>query len=173
MFALIAVMAWYGNSSKRDKILCTLRRANKTKINKWVKMQTRDVIIAGGKYHVIPSCITFLWYNAGLIHMLFPQWVATLDFSEHNPFPHDPNDMKFNADTPQIRNALNKTEWTESYFKGSKPSQSKTKTGLITQYLPWVAILLVVGVAFYFNSKMTGFGATLDAVINKLNTIAR
>jgi hypothetical protein len=81
--------------------------------------------------------------------------------------------MTFTAETPQTRAALNKTEWTESFFKGSKPSQNKSKTSFITQYLPWVAILLVVLVAFYFNSKMSSFGATLDAVVNSINAIAK
>ena len=172
MLLMLVLMAWYANSSKRNKILCTFRRVNKTKIKKWVKMQGRYVIFDGGKYDIVPSRIVFEWYTAGLVHMLFPQWVATLDFTYSSRWPHDANDMNITAETPATRNALNKEEWVESYYKGAKPSNAiKTKQSMIVQYLPWVAIILVIVVAVYFNNTMTGFGATLDMVINKMNAL--
>lgn len=173
MMVAVVFMAWYANTSKRNKILCTFRRVNKTKIKKWVKMQSRYIIFDGGKYDIIPSRITFEWYTAGIVHMLFPQWVATLDYSYNSRFPHDPNDMKITAETPAVRKALNKEEWVESYYKGAKPSTQKTKQGVIMQYLPWVAIFLVVLLFVYFNNQMTHLGAILDVVVGKINTITK
>lgn len=173
IMAIIGVfMAWYANSSKRNKIYCTFRRVNKTKIEKFARMSSRYVIFDGGKYDIIPSRISFVWWNKGLINQLFPQWVATLDYSWFSRFPHDPNKMEVTAETPKTRKALNKEEWVESYYKGAKPSAAN-KQNIIAQYLPWVAIGLVVIVAFYFHTKMSGFGAQLDAVINNLNAITR
>jgi hypothetical protein len=137
-------------------------------------MNGRYVIFDGGKYDIIPSRIIFQWYCAGLIHMFFPQWVATLDYTYSSRWPHDSNTMEITAETPRTRKALNKEEWVESYYKGAKPSSAqKTRASLITQYLPWVAIILVVLVAVYFNNQMVGFGATLDAVIGEINKIPK
>lgn len=173
MAIFLLLMAWWANNSKRNKILCTFRRVNKTKIVKFVKMQSRYVIFDGGKYDIIPSRITFQWYTAGLIHMLFPQWVATLDYSWNSRFPHDPNNLDITAETPETRKALNKEEWVKSYYLGAKPNTGKTKQGMIMSWLPWIAIILVVLVAFYFNNKMTEFGGILDNVVEKINAVSR
>lgn len=170
---LLVFMAWYANSSKRNKILCTFRRANKTKVVKWVKMQARYVIFDGGKYDIIPSRVVFQWYTAGLVHMLFPQWVATLDYTYGKRLPLDSNRADYDWENPEVRKAINISDIVKSYFATSSPAATSKKAGLLTAYLPWIAIGLVVLVAFYFNSKMTSFGAALDAVINQLNSIAR
>lgn len=172
MLVILVVIAWYANTSKRNKILCTFRRVNKTKIKKWVKMSGRYVIFDKGKYDVIPSRITFEWYSAGLVHWLFPQWVATLDYSYNSRFPHDPNNMAINAETPATRKALNKEEWVESYYKGAKPSQDK-RQGMLQQYLPYVAILLVVAVAFIGYNWITKINYHISDISNTLNTLVK
>ena len=166
---MLALMGWWANYSKRNKILIYYNRVNKTQVTKWVSMKGKHIIFDGLKFDIIPSRIIFRWYNGGLIHMIFPQWVATLTYSYNSRFPHDPNNMDYNAETPEVRNALNLQEWVLSYFRGAKPSQGKpSKVGLVEKYLPWAAILLVVVVAWYFNSKMSGFGSQLDAIIGQL-----
>ncbi len=173
----LIVMAWYANTSKRDKILCTFRRVNKTKIVKWVKMKNKFVIFDDGKYDIIPSRITFQWYTGGLIHMLFPQWVATLDYSYTSRFPHDPNNMAITAESPETRKALNKQEWVTSYYRGAEPKAGKTKVSLIEKYLPWVAIVLVVVVAFYlYNSQQTmahKIATDVGELTNRINAITK
>ena len=170
MALAILFMAWYANSSKRDKILCTFRRINKTKINKFVKMNSRYVIFDNGKYDIISSRITFLWYNGGFIHMIFPQWVATLDFSHTSRFPHDPNNMNKNWETPEVRNAINKSELVTSYFKTSTPNSTK-KQGKLTEYLPWIAIMAVVLVGFYLYNNMQILNNQLAYLQNAINAI--
>ena len=172
VLAGLALMAWYANYSKRNQILCTFNRVNKTQIVKFVKMQTRYVVFDNGKYDIVSSRIVFRWYNGGFIHMLFPQWVAALTFSHTSRWPLDTNSMSYTAETPETRKNLNKEEWVNSYYKGAKPSSaSKGKLGGLQQYLPWVAILLVVLVAFYLNNKMSSFGAVLDTVVGKINAM--
>ena len=95
--------------------------------------------------------------------------MASLTYSHNSRFPHDPNNLDYNAETPEVRNAINKEEWVLSYYKGAKPSQGKaSKLGFLQQWLPLIALIGVVIVFFYFNSKMTGFGHVLDQVIQKL-----
>jgi hypothetical protein len=136
-------------------------------------MQRRFVIFDDGKYDIIPSRITFEWYTSGFVHWLFPQWVATLDYSYSSRFPHDPNELQVTAETPATRKALNKEEWVESYYKGAKPSTPSKKSAVFVQYLPWVAIVLVVIVAFYLYNNMQGLANQMSIMQNTLNTITR
>jgi hypothetical protein len=66
MAIVLVVAAWYANSNKRNKIYCTFRRVNKTKIEKFVKMNSRFVIFDGGKYDILTNRITFIWWDKGL-----------------------------------------------------------------------------------------------------------
>ncbi len=108
--------------------------------------------------------------------MLFPLWVATLDYTYESEYPLDPNTLKPVVLSPQVRGVMNKEEWAYSYFKSAAPNKTAKKLGFLgnfSAYVPWIAIILVVIVAIYFNSKMSSLGATLDAVIGKLNSIAK
>ena len=172
MAIILVVMAWSANTNKRNKIYCTIRRVNKTKIEKFVKMTSRFVIFDGGKYDIIPSRITFIWWNKGLIHQLFPQWVASLDFTWSSRWPHDPNKLHVTAETPRTRNALNKEEWVESYYKGAKPS-SKIQKNMIEQYLPWIALIGVGLVGAYLYTTMQGMAMDLADLRNTINTLTR
>jgi hypothetical protein len=169
---LIVGMAWYSNSSKRNKIYCTFRRVNKTKIAKLVRMTSRFVIFDGGKYDVIPSCITFEWWDKGLIGMLFPQWVATLDFTSGYRYPHDPNTLKPIIVSAEVRKAMNKEEWVKSYAKGFTPPSSK-KQGMIQSYLPFIAIFGLVLLAFWAYTNFQGISHTLAAIQNTLKAITK
>lgn len=171
MAAAIIFMAWYANMSKRDKILCTFRRVNKTKIVKWVKMNSRYVIFDHRKYDIIPSRIVSQWYTAGLVHMLFPQWVQTLDFTYSSRWPHDPNTMSVNLDDPAIRDALNKQEWVESYVKGATPKgTNKRAGGFLDKYLPWLAIAAVVLVGFWMYQNQQNLAHQFAILNNTVNS---
>lgn len=169
---LFFALYWYLSETKKNQILCRYRRRNKTLIARFVKMQSRYVYFDNMKCDVIPSCVVWQWYP---ILFFFHLWVPTLDFSWNSPYPHDPNNLNINSVTPEIRNALNKEEWTLSFFKGARPSTSKAsgKFGFIQQWLPILALLGIVVVFFYFNSKMQGFGSQLDLVIGKINSIVK
>jgi hypothetical protein len=170
----VLVMAWYGNTSKRNQILCTFNRVNKTQIIKFVKMQSRYVVFDNAKYDIVPDRIVFRWFNIGFVHMLFPQWVASLNFSHTSRWPLDPNHQTYNAESPEVRKSLNKEEWIRSFVKGAVPqSKSANKLGGLAQWLPWVAIVLVIVVAVYFNSKMSSFGNALDAMVGQINSISK
>jgi len=131
------------------------------------------VIFDGGKYDIISNRITFQWFTQGIVHMIFPQLVATLDFSYNSRFPHDPNNLQITAETPATRKALNKEEWVESYYKGAKPSSANKKQALFAQYLPWVAIVLVVIVAFYLYTNIQGLANQMSIMQNTLNVITK
>ena len=121
MAIMMVGMAWYANSSKRNKIYCSFRRVNKTKVVKFVKMSSRYVIFDKARFDVIPSCITFEWFDKGLIGMMFPQWVATLDFTHDSRYPLDPNTLKPAVISPAVRDAMDKEEY-DLYLPTQVPS---------------------------------------------------
>lgn len=170
--ALIGFMAWYANASKRDKILCTFRRVNKTQIRKFVKMTSRYVLFDKHRYDIVPSCCTQLWYQSGMIHMIFPQWVQTLDFTHESRLPLDPNTLKPVIISPEVRAAMNKEEWVKSYAKGFQPPNSK-KQSMLQGYLPWVAIILVVLVGFWLYNNMSGLSQQVAILQNSFNALAK
>ena len=173
MAVMIVAMAWYANNSKRNKIYCTFRRINKTKISKFVPMKSRYIIFDNKKYDIITGHITFEWWNKGLINQLFPQWVATLDYSHDSRFPHDPNQMSKNWETPEVRNAINKEEWVKSYAKGFTPPASSKKASGLAQYLPIASVLLVVLVGFYLYTNMQELANQMAIMDNMIRSIAR
>lgn len=174
LIVMIAVgytfLLWYVNNSKRDQILCYFRRPNKTKVKKFVKMSSRHVIFGKSKYDIVPSRIEWEWYR---FFYFMPIWVPTLDYTEGKRLPLDPNKMNYDWDNPENRKTINASELMRSYFSTQNPAGAKQKTGIIMQYLPWVAIGLVVVVYFLLDNKMQGFGHQLDAVVGTLNAIAK
>lgn len=172
MAIMLVGMAWYANSSKRDKIYCSFRRVNKSKIVKFVKMTSRYVIFDGARYDIIPSCITYEWFDKGLIGKMFPQSVATLDFSWYSRYPLDPNTLKPVVISPEVRKAMNKEEWVRSYAKGFVPPTAK-KQSMIQQYLPFASIVLVILVGFYLYMNMQVLSQQYAELANALRAIAK
>lgn len=168
----VLVMSWYANTSKRNKILCTFRRVNKTKLKKFVTMNKEFVIFDGKKYDIIPSCITFEWYTGGFIHMLFPQWVATLDYTWGKRLPLNPNRMDYDWDNPENRKAINISDIIKSYFSTANPVAVK-KQSMLKEYAPWIAILLVVLVGFWLYNNMSGLATDISILNNKINAITQ
>lgn len=173
MAIAILAMAWYANTSKRNKILCTFRRVNKTKIVRFVSMQDEFIIFDKKKYDIIPSRITFQWYTGGLIHMIFPQWIATLDYTYGKRLPLDPNKMNYDWDNPATRKAINISEIVKSYFNTANPSPSTKKQSMLLQYLPWIAILLVAVIGFYLYNNMQGISEQMAIMQNQFNAITK
>jgi CHASE1-domain containing sensor protein len=71
---------------------------------------------------------------------------------------------------------MNKEEWVKSYAKGFQPPSSK-KQGMMQQWLPIVAIILVafVGVWMYttVQSDRKVNTAAFQDILNRLNAISR
>lgn len=173
MALAVVGMAWYANSSKRDKIFCRFKRVNKTQIAKFVRMSSRYVVFDKQRYDIIPSCIVFEWWDKGLVHMLFPQWVASLDFTHTSRYPHDPNTLKPVIISPEVRAVMDKEEWTKSYARSSVPKTGKAQQSILQQYLPFIAIGLVVVIGFYLYQNMKGLEQHMAVIENTLKAITR
>lgn len=173
IMAMIMVgMAWYANASKRNKIYCSFTRVNKTSIHKFVRMASRYVIFDGKRYDIVSGCVKFDWWDKGLVHMLFPQWVASLDFTYASRWPIDPTTGRHAIISPEVREAMNKEEWVKSYARGFTPPAAKKQT-FAQQFIPWIAIGLVALLFFYAYTNFQGIGNALADITNRLNAIAR
>ncbi len=149
IFAMFAFGAWYSTSSKRNKILCTFRRVNKQKIEKWVRMESRYVIFDNGKYDILSNRIVYQWYTRGMFGAFFPTMVATLDYSHTCRWPLDPDTLKYTSVTPEVRKVFTKEEDMKAFGHGIQNQAGKKKGG-IEGMLPWIAILLIGLLAFFW-----------------------
>ena len=173
---MIGFMAWYANNSKRNQILCTFNKVNKTQEVKFVKMQSRYIICDGHKYDIVPDRVVFRWYKSGFVYMMFPQFIPCLTFSHTSRWPLDPNSNLYTAESPEVRDTLNKEEWFKSFNKSASPQGKGMKAGLqgmIMQWLPIISLVAVVGVFIYFNGKLTDMGHIMDALVGKVNSVIK
>jgi hypothetical protein len=171
----LLAMAWYANTSKRNKILCRYRRVNKTLITKFVSMDKKDphhVVFDGGRFNIVPSSIVFQWYTGGFIHMVFPIFVPTLDFTYESRWPLDPNTLKPAIISPAVRKSLNKEEWVKSYAKGFTPPGNK-KQSLLQGYLPWIALGIAVLGIFWMYNNITALANTVASLQNAISAIPK
>ena len=172
MALIVVAMAWWANASKRNKIYCSFTRVNKTSIHKFVRMSSRYVVFDNQRYDIVPSCIVFDWWTNGIIHMLFPQWVATLDFTYSSRWPIDKLTGKPAVISPEVRKNMNKEEWVKSYARGFTPPAAKKQTA-IQQWLPYVAIIAVALVAVYMFVNIQAIQKDLVNLYNAINSIAK
>ncbi len=104
--------------------------------------------------------------------MIFPQWVATLDFTYESRFPLDPNTLKPVIISPEVRASMNKEEWVKSYARGFTPPGNK-KQSILQGYLPWISIMLVVLVGFWMYNNMASLSNQMAIMQNNLRAIMK
>lgn len=172
MATVFVGMAWWANASKRNKIYCTFIRINKTSLHKFVKMSSQYVVFEGKRRNIVPSCIVWDWWDKGIVHMLFPQTVATLTYSYASPYPIDPNTLQPMILSAEVRKLMNKEEMWRDYNKTLTPSSARKET-FIGKYLPWISVMLVALLGVYVFVNMQSYGKVLEDIINRLNAIAR
>ena len=159
---LLGGAAWYSQNSLRNKILCTFRRANRTRIEKFVKEKARYVYFDGGEYVVDTSKIQLTWYNRS-INAVFPTFVPTLDFTWGSRYPLDPDTMEVTWYSPEASKALTQERNIRELDKAAQAATGKKEGGL-TKYLPWItlAILLVLAMWIY---QMSGKVAMMSELM--------
>lgn len=172
MMMVIALMGWWANYSKRDKIYCSFTNEDKSLIHKFVRKRSRYVVFDGRRYDIVPGCVKTLLWDKGIIGMVFPQRVPALDFTYASRWPIDPATGKHAVISPEVRQAMNKEEWVKSYAKGFTPQAAK-KQSMIQQWLPWIAIGLVALLFFYVYTNNQAFVQALSDIANRLNSIAK
>ena len=157
---------------KRDKIYVRYNRADKTTIDKFVSSHAAKLIFDNQEFDIVRRRITLYWYKRG-IHALLPMYVRMLEYSWYSRWPHDPDDYQNVWETPAVRNAINQEGRYKSLARGISSQGGVKKQSGIQQYLPWIAIGLVLVVAFYFNQQIQGFASHLAVIENMQRAMAK
>lgn len=172
-FTLIVVVLFvYGyweTNRKRNKILVYYSGVDGTVEDKWVNEDSGNVVLRNKKFRIIKDRERSFWLRKG-IHFFFPTKVNCLFYSWYSEYPHDPNDYRNVWVTPEVRKAINKAEWVESYYKGARPSSSK-KQSTIMQWIPFVAILIVFILGFWVFNNLSMISDQFADMNNKINAL--
>ena len=146
----VVYLFWHSQQKLKNKILCTFRRANKTKVEKLIPLKSKFVIFDGGKYNVTPKRITLFWYNRG-INQFFPQWVPSLDYRFDSSNPLDPDTFQNTWDSPEARQASQQESSFVAFAKGTQLAQGGKKSMFPEWLFPSIIIglLLVIGYWVY------------------------
>lgn len=147
-------MVWYSTAKLKNKIHCTFRRVNKTKIERFVPMGNKTVRFdktkecPAGLYNINTECITMLWYDRG-INKLFPILIPSLDFSYYSSDPLNPKDFA-TWDTPEARQARRGEEAWAGFARGVA-KQIGTKSRFPEWLFPAITVgaVLIVGYLVY------------------------
>lgn len=163
LLAMLAMgMAYYSQASLRNKIFCTFRRPNKTKIEKFVSLRSKFVIFDGGKYIVNPKRVTLMWYNRG-INAFFPTWVPSLDYRWDTDQPLDPETFEATWETPEARQSMGQEENIKALDR-AVAAQTGKKQSRFQEYLPWITLGALI-VVVYLVYQMSQNIAVLEQLI--------
>ncbi len=167
-------MGSYSARSLKNKILCTLNRADRTKIQKWAKIDQTRIDMDGGWYEVKPECTTLRLWDSG-IHFLFPTWVRCSDYRHGSAKPLNP-DTYDNTYSAEERKQLDKTDDIRALEQGNQRSliQGAGKQGLFQKYLPIIMIggFLIIGwFLWQMQAKMNLLGAGQNYIEGVLGDI--
>lgn len=138
VYFLLFLMAYhfYSVYSVRNKIWCSFRRADRTKVEKWAKENQARIDFDGGWYHVEPSrTVLMLKWNP------LPMWVRALDFRHDSARALHPDTFD-NAFTPEARKQLDKTDDIKALEIGNNQALAggKQKKGLLESFMPIIVI---------------------------------
>ena len=162
---IITALSIVRSYSLKDKIYCTYRRRDKTKIHKWAKaVNGYRIQFENGWYYVnIRRCVLeFKWVG------ILPIWIRTLDFRFDSTQALDPETFNNNWETPEARKALNKEEDIKALDTGTKKSLSPGKGGALgSGWMPYIIVggFVVVG---WFLYQLMGKVDALGFAVNVL-----
>jgi preprotein translocase subunit SecG len=146
----VILLQFYSVYNVRNKIWCTFRRVDRTKINKWAKNGQGRIEFDGGWYEVEPARVTL-----ALKWEPLPTWVRTLDFRHDSSRALDPDTFD-NQYTPEARKQLDKTDDIRALEQGNQQALSARggKQGLLERYMPFIVVIGFVVIGFFLYNLM-------------------
>jgi hypothetical protein len=151
MFALLLIIVYqsYTTYAYKDKIFCTFRRRDKTKIEKWVKSAQGRIAFDNGWYDVDPArtVLQLKW-------MPLPIWIRTLDFRHDSSLALHPDTFD-NTLTPEGRKQMNITDDLRALEQGNQSSLApgKLQQGMLSKWLPIIVIVGFVIIGYFVFSQ--------------------
>jgi len=181
---LIFVYNTFNARKLRHKIRCRYTSISKQTQEMIVDASSNVVFFKDGntakKFYIISSCVKHRWWEDG-IQWFAPMFMPEMDFVWNSQFPVDPNTGVPIVLSPETAGIIKKEENARAYAGGQQTELAKSGTGGqklngLSKYLPWIALIAVVGVFLYLNGKvgtinknMTIIELNLQKVLNKIN----
>lgn len=136
----------------KTKILCSYRRTDRTKIEKWATPNQSRIEFEGGWYQVEPARTVIQWK---VYAFMFPVPVRALDFRHGSSRALDPS--TFNSDfTAEERKQLDRTDNLLGLQTASQQAtKGNRKQGMLEQYLPYI-MLAGFAIMAYFIFQVSG-----------------
>ncbi len=149
VFLFILFYLTYVAYDWRNKIWCSYRRRDRTKIERWTKSNKKgqwgDVEFEGGLYHVEPGRTTLIWK---MVLGFFPMPARSLDFRHDSARALDPDTFE-NSFTAEARKELDTTDEVRAMSEGhQKALGSKKKGGFLADYMPIIMLIGFVALGF-------------------------
>jgi hypothetical protein len=165
---LLAGLAWYSQTSMRNKIQVLFIRPNKTLVSRLVKLSAKYVIIDGYKYSIDPKRIMLRWVATG-INQLFPTWLPTVIVKWDTDVPLDPETFENTWRDGDMMNMASSQEDYRDFAKGME-SQVGGKKGILDKYLALIVIagFIILGFVLY---KVMGDQASIGNQISQMHQI--
>jgi hypothetical protein len=133
----ILVYQSYTTYSLKDKIFCTFRRRNQTRIEKWAKDKQSVISFDDGWYEIDPSRVILqLKWNP------LPVWIRVLDFRFDSSKALDPKSFD-NRYTPEQRKLLDTSDAIKGFVQGTQSSTQSGKTKAVIG--GWLPIVIIIG----------------------------
>ena len=143
----------YSAYGLRNKIWCSFRRRDRTKIEKFAKQNQGRIDFDKGWYYVDPRRTTLMMWTKG-IHMLIPTWIRTSDYRHDSSQPLNPDTFVNEWETPEARKALNKEEDIRAYAAGNVQAVGKGKQGFFDRWFPLLTVVAIVIVGYMIYTLM-------------------
>jgi len=160
---MIVGLAIYKTYRLRNKIICRYTSRSKQTWDVIVPAKGECVFIEKRKFIIIPECIKHHWH---WVLGIIPTFMPELDFVWNSKYPVDPNKGQPTVISPEVEEAIDEERLTRAYAhsQNQEASGKVGKLGGLAQYMPYIAIALVVVVAFYFYTQNKAITSDLNVV---------
>ena len=161
---LVLIYLTYIAYGLRTKILCTYRRTDRTKVEKWTTPNQSRIEFEGGWYQVEPSRTVIQWK---FLLGFFPVPVRALDFRHGSSRALHPETFDTSL-SPEERKQLDRTDNLMGLQTASQQATkgSQKRGGMLEQYLPYIMLAGFVIIGYFIfqiqgNQNKLGLGQNI------------
>ncbi len=174
VLALLLLVGWqvYSVYSVKERIWCTFRRRDRTKIEKWARKDQRRIVFDGGWYHVEPDRTTLMikWNP-------LPMWVRSLDFRWDSSRALHPDTFK-NEFSPEERKQLDTSDEIRAFDEGGIRAMNtgRQKKGMLDTLFPIIVIVGMVAIGYMLwttQKRLDMIGQATNVIQSMLGNLGR
>ena len=169
LLLFIVIYSSYSAHSLKDKIRCTFRRRDRTRLERFAKAKQKRIDFDNGWYYINPKYTTLSLWSQG-VHAIIPTWIRVLDFRHDSPEALNPDTFTNSWESPEARKALNKEEDIRAYSAGNVASLAKSKPqGMLDRFFP----IIVIGAVCAIGYMLYSLSGKVDMLGQAVNTLQK